>query len=701
MAQQDKNNDTKKHYDIPDIRNIGIIAHIDAGKTTTSERILYYTGKSHKIGEVHEGEATMDWMAQERERGITITSAATTCFWKNKRINIIDTPGHVDFTAEVERSLRVLDGGVVVFDAVSGVEPQSETVWRQADKYHVPRICFINKMDRAGVDYKADIQSIRDRLGAKVVVLQLPIGMENDFRGVIDLIKMKAYVWHSEDLGATFEEQEIPEDLKAESETYRKELLEIAAEADDSLMEKFFETGDLTEEEIKKAIRKSTIKNELYPVLCGSALKNVGVQHLLDAVVEFLPSPADVPPVEAEILNTEEKIMVKPDVNGPLAALSFKVQNDPFVGTLNYVRVYSGTLKAGSYVYNTSKEAKERIGRLLLMHSNHREEVDELSAGEIGAVIGLKDTVTGETLSGEDKKILLENITFPEPVISISIEPKTKSDQEKMGIALNKLAQEDPTFKISSNQETGQTLLSGMGELHLEILVDRMKREHKVEANIGQPRVAYRESITKQVEQEGKYIRQSGGRGQYGHVFIRMIPLERGTGVEFEDKIVGGAIPKEFIPGVNKGIIEASNKGVIAGYPVVDVRVELFDGSYHDVDSSEIAFKIAASEAFKEGMRKADPVLLEPIMHVEVVTPEEFLGDVMGNISSKRGKVESTEQRGNAKVIIAYVPLSELFGYTTELRSLTKGRANPNMQFSHYEPVPKQIADKLANKETE
>jgi elongation factor G len=690
-----KTSDQRDKYAIPVIRNIGIIAHIDAGKTTTTERILYYTGKSYKIGEVHEGQATMDWMEQEQERGITITSAATTCFWKDHRINIIDTPGHVDFTAEVERSLRVLDGGVVCFDAVSGVEPQSETVWRQADKYNVPRICFVNKMDRIGVDYKADIESIKDRLGAKVAVLQLPIGEENDFNGIVDLVKMKAYIWHSEDLGASFDETEIPADLKEEADKYRQQLLEVAAESDESLMEKFFETGDLTEEEIKKSIRKATLANEIYPVLCGSALKNVGVQLLLDAVIDYLPSPADVPAVEADVLGSEEKVQIKPDAEGPLAALSFKVQNDPFVGTLNYVRVYSGKIKSGSYIYNSTKENKERIGRLLLMHSNHREEVDELKAGEIGAVIGLKDTSTGDTLSGDDKHILLETITFPEPVISISVEPKTKADQEKMGLALNKLSQEDPTFKVTSNAETGQTLISGMGELHLDILVDRLKREHKVEANIGQPRVAYRETIQNEVEQEGKYIKQSGGRGQYGHVFIKMTPLERGSGVEFEDKIVGGAIPKEFIPGVQKGINEATAKGVMAGYPVVDIKVELYDGSYHDVDSSEIAFKMAAAMAFRDGARKANPVLLEPIMKVEVVTPEEFLGDVMGNISSKRGRVEGTEQRGNAKVITAFVPLAELFGYTTELRSLTKGRANPSMEFSHYEPVPKNVADTL------
>ncbi|HHH14169.1 MAG TPA: elongation factor G, partial [candidate division WWE3 bacterium] len=550
---QDSTKSTKelrKKYPINVIRNIGIIAHIDAGKTTTTERILYYTGRSYKIGEVHEGEATMDWMEQERERGITITSATTTCFWRDHRINIIDTPGHVDFTAEVERSLRVLDGGVVVFDAVAGVETQSETVWRQADKYNVPRICFINKMDRIGVDYEADIESIRERLGAKVAVLQLPIGEESNFKGVVDLIKMKAYVWHSEDLGATFDETEIPDDLKEQAQKYRAELLETVAETDDALLEKFFDKGDLTEEEIKSALRKATISNELYPVLCGSALKNVGVQMLLDAIVDYLPSPVDIPPVEATDLKTGETVKLNPDPNGDLAALCFKLQMDPFVGTLTYVRVYSGTLKSGSYVYNPNSKSKERIGRLMLMHSNHREEVDELSAGEIGAVIGLKNSVTGDTLCNPERPIELERIEFAEPVISISIEPKTKADQEKLGMALNKLAKEDPTFRVTTNQETGQTLISGMGELHLEILVDRLKREHKVEAVVGKPRVAYRETITKEVESEGKYIKQSGGRGQYGHVLLKLTPLERGSGNKFVDKIVGGAIPKEFIPGV-------------------------------------------------------------------------------------------------------------------------------------------------------
>ena len=698
MAHQQKQDtivQERKNYSIPVIRNIGIIAHIDAGKTTTTERILYYTGKNYKIGEVHEGQATMDWMEQERERGITITSAATTCFWKGYRINIIDTPGHVDFTAEVERSLRVLDGGVVVFDAVAGVEPQSETVWRQADKYNVPRICFINKMDRVGVDYAADIESLKKRLGAKVAVLHLPIGSESGFKGIIDLVAMKAYIWHSEDLGSTYDEVDIPAEYKENTLLYRKKLLEIIAEEDDTLMEKFFEKGDLSEDEIKTALRRSTIANKIYPVLCGSSLKNVGVQMLLDAVVAYLPSPAEVPPAIGTIRNSETKIELHPDENGPLAALCFKVQNDPFVGTLNYLRVYSGKINAGSYLYNTTTGEKERIGRLMLMHANHREEVTELSAGEIGASVGVKNTFTGDTLSTQDKPIVLERISFPEPVISVSVEPKTKADQEKLGIALNKLAQEDPTFKISSNPETGQTLISGMGELHLEILVDRMKREHKVEANVGRPRVAYRETITKEVIQEGKYIRQSGGHGQYGHVFLKLTPLEKGEGFEFVDKIIGGSIPKEFIPAVGKGVKEALSKGVVAGYPLVDIRVTLFDGSFHEVDSSEIAFKIAASSAFQEGARKAAPILLEPIMRVEVVTPEEHFGDVMGNISSKRGRVEKTDSRGNAKVIDCLVPLAEMFGYTTELRSLSSGRASFTMEFSHYEKVPENLIEKI------
>ncbi|MBP7859490.1 elongation factor G [Patescibacteria group bacterium] len=700
MASQQPVKDTaaeRKKYTIDFIRNIGIIAHIDAGKTTTSERILFYTGRNYKIGEVHEGAATMDWMEQEKERGITITAAATTCFWKNYRINIIDTPGHIDFTAEVQRSLRVLDGGVVVFDAVAGVEPQSETVWRQADKYNVPRICFINKMDRIGVNFENDIESIRKRLGAKVAVLHLPIGIENDFRGIIDLVKMKAYMWHSDDLGATYEEVEIPADLLEKAKKYKLELNEVVAEFDDKLMEKFFEGNDLTEEEIKKTLRKATIENKIYPVMCGSALKNVGVQMLLDAVIDYLPSPQDIPPIVAHIMEKEEEtVELHPDANGPLAVLSFKVANDPFVGTLNYIRVYSGTISSGSYILNTNKDEKERIGRLLLMHANHREEVKELTAGEIGAIIGLKTTFTGETLSTEKDKILLEKIEFPDPVISVSIEPKTKADQEKMGMALNKLAQEDPTFKISTNAETAQTLISGMGELHLEILVDRMKREHKVEANVGRPRVAYKEAITTQVEQEGKYIRQSGGRGQYGHVFIRLIPRERGAGFEFVDKVVGGSIPKEYIPAVEKGLKEAIEKGVVAGYPVVDLRVELFDGSFHEVDSSEIAFKLAAQEAFREGCRRANPVLLEPVMKVEVICPEEFMGDILGNISSKRGRIEGSETRGNAVSVRGFVPLMSMFGYTTELRSVTSGRGSFTMEFSHFDVVPKNVVEQIS-----
>jgi len=629
MAQDLKN----KQIDLKDVRNIGIIAHIDAGKTTTTERILYYTGKTYKIGEVHEGAAVMDWMDQEKERGITITSAATTTFWNNHRINIIDTPGHVDFTAEVERSLRVLDGGVVVFDAKEGVEPQSETVWRQADKYNVPRICFINKMDKIGVDFFADIAEIEERLATKLAVLTLPIGQESQFQGVVDLMKMKAIIWHNDDLGAKFDEKEIPADIQELADEWRKKLVEVIAEKDEVLMEKYFADGTLTLEEMKTGLRKATINNELRPLLCGSSLKNKGVQTLLDAIVDYLPSPLDVPPVKGVDQNTGTEVDVFPNPDGDLVALAFKVQTDPYVGRLTYIRVYSGTLKSGSYLYNSTKGIKERISRVLLMHSNTKEEVQEIRAGEIGAAVGLKDTTTGDTLTDQKTPIVLESISFSEPVISMSIEPKTKSDQEKLGTSLKKLSEEDPTFRISSNEETGQTLISGMGELHLDILVDRLKREFNVEVNTGAPQVAYRETIKDTVEQEGKYIKQSGGRGQYGHVFLRISPLEKGKGYEFVDKIVGGAIPKEYITPVNKGVQEAMQHGVFAGYPVTDVRVELFDGSYHEVDSSEIAFKIAASEAFKEGCKKAKPVLLEPIMKIAVTTPEEFLGDVIGDLS--------------------------------------------------------------------
>jgi len=691
MAQETKSIQT----DLKDVRNIGIIAHIDAGKTTTTERILYYTGKTYKIGEVHEGQAVMDWMEQEKERGITITSAATTTFWNNHRINIIDTPGHVDFTAEVERSLRVLDGGVVVFDAKEGVEPQSETVWRQADKYDVPRICFINKMDKIGVDFFADVAEIEDRLATKVAVLTLPIGQENDFKGLVDLIKMKAIIWHTDDLGATYDEQDIPEDLMEKAKEWRSKLVELVAETDEELMTKYFDDGDLSIEDIKKGLRKATIANDLRPVLCGSSLRNKGVQTLLDAVVDYLPSPLDVPPVKGIDPHTEAEIDVKPDPDGDLAILAFKVQTDPYVGRLTYFRVYSGTLKAGSYIYNSTKGEKERISRILLMHSNTKEEIDEIRAGEIGAAVGLKSTTTGDTLTTENKQIMLETITFSEPVISMSVEPKTKSDQEKLGMSLQKLAEEDPTFKIFSDPETGQTLISGMGELHLDILVDRLKREFHVEVNTGKPQVAYRETIKKEVTQEGKYIKQSGGRGQYGHVFLRISPLEMGKGYEFVNKIVGGSIPREYIGPVDKGAKEALLHGVFAGYPMTDIKVELYDGSYHDVDSSEIAFKMAASEAIKEGTRKANPVILEPIMKISVTTPDEFLGDVIGDLSSKRGRIEGTDSHGNTKIVNGFVPLGEIFGYATQVRSMTQGRASFNIEISHYEEVPASVALKI------
>ena len=691
MAQETKSIQT----DLKDVRNIGIIAHIDAGKTTTTERILYYTGKTYKIGEVHEGAAVMDWMEQEKERGITITSAATTTFWNNHRINIIDTPGHVDFTAEVERSLRVLDGGVVVFDAKEGVEPQSETVWRQADKYDVPRICFINKMDKIGVDFFADVAEIEERLATKVAVLTLPIGQENDFKGLVDLIKMKAIIWHNDDLGAKYEEEEIPEDMKELAETWRTKLVEVVAEKDEKLMEKYFAEGILSNEEIKTGLRKATIKNELRPLLCGSSLRNKGVQTLLDAVIDYLPSPLDVPAITGINKDTDAVVDVHPDPDGDLAILAFKVQTDPYVGRLTYIRVYSGTLKAGSYLYNSTKGTKERISRVLLMHANTKEEVSEIKAGEIGAAVGLKDTTTGDTLTTEETPIMLESISFSEPVISMSIEPKTKSDQEKLGLALQKLSEEDPTFRIKSDIETGQTLISGMGELHLDILVDRMKREFNVEVTTGAPQVAYRETIKETVEQEGKHIKQSGGRGQYGHVFLRISPLEMGKGYEFVDKVVGGSIPREYIAPVNKGIQEAMLHGVFAGYPVTDVKVELYDGSYHDVDSSEIAFKIAGSEAFKEGCRRAKPVVLEPIMKISITTPDEFLGDVIGDLSSKRGRIEGTETRGNTKIINGFVPLGEMFGYATTIRSATQGRASFSMEIAHYAEVPANVAEKI------
>ncbi|MDD3066718.1 MAG: elongation factor G [Candidatus Gracilibacteria bacterium] len=682
-------------FHLSKIRNIGIIAHIDAGKTTTTERVLFFTGRTHKIGEVHDGAATMDWMEQEQERGITITSAATYCVWKDCQINIIDTPGHVDFTVEVERSLRVLDGGVAVFDGSQGVEPQSETVWRQSDKYKVPRICFINKMDKTGADFEMSVQSIFDRLSTKASPIQLPIGTESEFKGIIDLIERKAFIYKDEE-GKITEEIAIPAEQLESVEKWRLELVEKVAEHDDELMNVFMEGKDATPAQLNKAIRTAVVKNEFYPIMCGTALKNKGVQPLLDAVNAYLPSPLDVTHWVAKDADDEEKeVIVKPDENEPLVAIGFKIAADPFVGRITFVRVYSGIMKSGSYVINTASGKKERIGRLLQMHANDRKEVDEIPCGGLGAVVGLKDTKTGDTLCDEKRLVAMETMTFPETVISIAIEPKTKADQEKMGMALSRLAEEDPTFNVKSDEETGQTIISGMGELHLDVLVDRMKREFKVEANVGQPQVAYRETITKPVEVEEKYAKQTGGRGQYGHVLMRLIPQEPGKGYEFEDQVVGGKIPREFIQPVNKGIQEALTRGIVAGYPVVDVKVELYDGSYHDVDSSEMAFKIAGSQAFQKGAKIASPVLLEPIMKVEVVTPEEFMGDVMGNINAKRGQIEKMSDRGSAKVIDAKVPLSEMFGYATDLRSMTQGRANYSMEFSHYSPTPKNVAEKV------
>jgi len=686
-------------------RNIGIMAHIDAGKTTTTERILYYTGKTYKIGEVHEGTTEMDWMEQEKERGITITSAATTTFWngmekqfKPHRINIIDTPGHVDFTVEVERSLRVLDGAIAVYDGVAGVEPQTETVWRQADKYNVPRICFINKLDRMGADFFFCVNSIKERLGANAVPIQLPIGSEADFKGVVDLINNRAIIWTGDELGAKFEFQPIPDGLKDLAEEYRSKLVESAVECDDQLLEKYLNDGEISVEELKRAIRKGTLEKKLFPVLCGAAFKNKGVQPLLDAVVDFLPSPIDIAHVRGIDPNTGEEIERKTDDNEPFSALAFKIMSDPYVGKLTFFRVYSGTLKKGSYIYNSTKGKKERIGRLLLMHANQREEIDEVNAGDIAATVGLKDTTTGDTLCDENKPIVLESMTFPEPVIDLAIEPLTRADQDKLGTALMKLAEEDPTFRVKTDHETGQTIISGMGELHLEIIVDRLKREFKVEANVGKPQVAYRETITGSAEVEGKYIKQTGGRGQYGHVWIRVKPNEPGKGYQFINSIVGGVIPKEYIPAVDKGIQEAMQTGVLAGYPVVDISVELFDGSYHEVDSSEMAFKIAASIAFKDACKKANPVLLEPIMDVEVVTPEDYMGDVVGDLNRRRGRILSMDQRGNARVIKAEVPLAEMFGYATDLRSFTQGRASYTMKFKHYEQVPANIANEIIAK---
>ncbi|HGF1465813.1 TPA: elongation factor G [Legionella pneumophila] len=686
-------------------RNIGIAAHVDAGKTTTTERVLYYTGMSHKIGEVHDGAATMDWMVQEQERGITITSAATTCYWsgmdkqfESHRINIIDTPGHVDFMIEVERSLRVLDGAVVVFDSVAGVEPQSETVWRQANKYGVPRIVFVNKMDRMGANFLRVVSQIKQRLGSTPVVLQLPIGAEEEFKGVIDLIKMKAIHWDEENKGMTFKYVDIPADLKATCEEYRAHIIEAAAEYSEELMEKYLEGEEFTEAEIKKALRHLTITNKVVPVFCGSAFKNKGVQAVLDGVIEYLPSPTDIPDIQGVDEHGDE-IHRKTSYDEPFSALAFKIATDPFVGTLTYFRAYSGILKSGDTVYNSVKGKKERIGRLLQMHANSREEIKEVRAGDIAAAVGLKTVTTGDTLCDQDKVVILERMDFPDPVIAVAVEPKTKADQEKMGIALGKLAQEDPSFRVHTDEESGQTIIQGMGELHLEIIVDRMKREFNVEANVGKPQVAYRETLKQAVEQEGKFVRQSGGRGQYGHVWLKIEPQEPGKGYEFINAIVGGVIPKEYIPAVDKGIQEQMQNGVIAGYPVVDVKVTLFDGSFHEVDSSEMAFKIAGSQCFKQGALKAKPVLLEPIMSVEVVTPEDYMGDVMGDLNRRRGLVQGMEDSPAGKIVRAEVPLAEMFGYSTDLRSATQGRATYAMEFCKYAEAPTNIAEAIIKKQ--
>ncbi|AGA91567.1 translation elongation factor EF-G [Thioflavicoccus mobilis 8321] len=688
-------------------RNVGIMAHIDAGKTTTTERVLFYTGISHKLGEVHDGAATMDWMEQEQERGITITSAATTCFWKGMdmarpehRINIIDTPGHVDFTIEVERSLRVLDGACAVFCAVGGVEPQSETVWRQANKYHVPRLAFVNKMDRMGANFLRVVQQVKDRLGGNAVPIQLPIGAEDNFQGIVDLLRMQAIYWDDESKGMQFEARDIPAELVELSEEWRAHMIEAAAEADDELMEKYLEGGELSDDEIKAGLRARTLRTEIVPMLCGSAFKNKGVQAMLDAIIDYLPSPTEVPPIRG-VLNDAaetEADRVASD-EAPFAALAFKIATDPFVGTLTFFRVYSGVLSSGDTVYNPVKSRKERVGRILQMHSNERKEIKEVRAGDIAAAVGLKDVTTGDTLCDLNQIITLERMEFPDPVISVAVEPKTKGDQEKMGIALSKLAQEDPSFRVHTDHESGQTIISGMGELHLEIIVDRLRREFKVEANVGAPQVSYRETIRANVEQEGKFVRQSGGRGQFGHVYLRIEPQEPGVGYEFVNGIVGGVVPKEYIPAVDKGIQEAMANGVIAGFPMVDIKVTLYDGSYHEVDSSEMAFKIAGSMGFKAGAAKARPVLLEPIMKVEVVTPEDYMGDVMGDLNSRRGMVQGMEDAPSGKIIRAEVPLAEMFGYATDLRSATQGRATYSMEFSKYNEVPASIAEAVAKKQ--
>jgi elongation factor G len=682
-------------------RNIGIMAHIDAGKTTTTERILFYTGVSHKMGEVHEGAAVMDWMEQEQERGITITSAATTCFWKGMdqsrpehRINIIDTPGHVDFTIEVERSLRVLDGAVAVFCAVGGVEPQSETVWRQANKYHVPRIAFVNKMDRQGADFMRVVRQIRERINGNPVLVQLPFGSEENFKGVIDLVKMKRLEWDDETQGVKFVELEIPAELRQEAESHREALIEAAAEGDEALLQQYLETGTLGEDEIRRGIRARCLKTEITPVTCGSAFKNKGVQAMLDAVVDYLPAPSDVPPIHGHLENGSDGERAASD-DAPFASLAFKIATDPYVGSLTFIRVYSGVLNSGDTVFNPIKDRKERIGRLLQMHANDRSELKEVRAGDIAAAVGLKDVTTGDTLTDPKAVITLERMEFPEPVISVAVEPKTKADQEKMGISLSKLAKEDPSFRVRTDEESGQIIISGMGELHLEIIVDRMRREFGVEANVGKPQVAYRETIRKTVEQEGKFVRQSGGRGQYGHVYLRLEPLPPGKGYEFENGIVGGVVPKEYIPAVDKGVREQMQNGVVAGYPVVDCKVTIFDGSYHDVDSSEIAFKIAGSMAFREGAQKAKPVLLEPIMKVEVVTPEDYMGDVNGDLNRRRGVLQGLEDAPAGKIVRAEVPLAEMFGYATQLRSMSQGRATYTMEFAHYAEVPSNVAESV------
>ncbi len=684
-------------------RNIGIMAHIDAGKTTTTERILYYTGVSHKIGEVHDGAATMDWMEQEQERGITITSAATTCFWKGRdggqyRINIIDTPGHVDFTIEVERSLRVLDGAVAVFDSVAGVEPQSETVWRQADKYNVPRMCFVNKMDRMGADFFRCVDMMVDRLGCNPLVIQLPIGAEDDYQGLVDLIKMKALIWRDESLGAEWDEVDIPADMADQAAEYREKMVESAVEFDDEAMEAYLEGNEPSEDVLRKCIRKGTISGDIVPVLCGSAFKNKGVQPLLDAVVDFLPAPTDIAAIKGVKAGTDEEIVRNSSDDEPFAALAFKIMTDPFVGSLTFTRIYSGKLEAGSYVYNTVKDKKERVGRMLLMHANSREDIKEAYAGDIVAIAGLKDTTTGDTLSDPDNKVVLERMEFPDPVIEIAVEPKTKADQEKMSIGLSRLCSEDPSLQLSSDDETGQTILKGMGELHLDIIVDRLKREFKVEANVGAPQVAYRETITKSYTVDYTHKKQSGGSGQFARVVIEFVPNEPGAGFEFESRIVGGNVPREYIPGVEKGLQSAMASGVVAGYPMVDFKAILVDGAYHDVDSSVMAFEIATRAAFREGIKQADPVLLEPIMKVEVVTPEDYMGDVIGDLNSRRGQVQGMDQRGNARVVNAMVPLASMFGYVNTLRSMSQGRAQFTMEFDHYAPVPTAVAEEIKSK---